>query len=112
MYVSDQGKTLRESSLDHTTAASTAGDIKSQPQRPCVLMDRKSETATAPVCGTAVSVAAEELELAGLQVKGPAAFSALSQVANLRTMTLIKIQRRGVGKLGDRHQSVPAPHPP
>ena len=54
-------------------------------------MEPQPETATALVCGTAVSAAVEELELAGLQVKGPADFSALSQVANLRTMTLTKM---------------------
>ena len=54
-------------------------------------MEHQPETATALVCGAALSVTAEELNLAGLQVEGPAAFSALSQVANLRTMTLTKM---------------------
>eukprot|EP01048_Picozoa_sp_COSAG05_P031858 COSAG05_NODE_11870_length_492_cov_1.030534_1_plen_128_part_01 len=54
-------------------------------------MKPQPETATALVCGTAVSVAAEELELAGLQVEGPAAFSALSQLTNLRTITLSQV---------------------
>ena len=54
-------------------------------------MEPQPETATVLVCGTAIPVTAEELELAGLQVKGPEAFSALSRLVNLRTITLSKM---------------------
>eukprot|EP01048_Picozoa_sp_COSAG05_P015084 COSAG05_NODE_1776_length_4111_cov_87.186174_2_plen_817_part_00 len=54
-------------------------------------MEPQPETATVLVCGTAIPVTAEELELAGVQVKGPEAFSALSQLVNLRTITLSKM---------------------
>eukprot|EP01048_Picozoa_sp_COSAG05_P020298 COSAG05_NODE_3414_length_2080_cov_6.971731_2_plen_85_part_01 len=52
-------------------------------------MEPQPETATVLVCGTAIPVTAEELELAGLQVKGPEAFSALSRLVNLRTITTL-----------------------
>ena len=54
-------------------------------------MQPQPETATVLVCGAALSITAEGLELAGVQVKGPAAFSALSQLVNLRTITLSKM---------------------
>ena len=59
----------------------------------CVLMEPQPETATATVrvCGHDIQTTAEELELAGLQVKDPADFTALSQVVNLRTITLSKM---------------------
>eukprot|EP01048_Picozoa_sp_COSAG05_P003941 COSAG05_NODE_195_length_14550_cov_203.233686_2_plen_664_part_00 len=56
-------------------------------------MEPQPETATATVrvCGHDIQTTAEELELAGLQVKDPADFTALSQVVNLRTITLSKM---------------------
>ena len=64
---------------------------QAKPQRPYILMEPQPETATVLVCGTAFPVTAGELELAGLQVKGPEAFSALSRLVNLRTITLSKM---------------------
>ena len=54
-------------------------------------MEPQPETATATVrvCGHDIQTTAEELELAGLQVKGPEAFSALSRLVNLRTITTL-----------------------
>ena len=54
-------------------------------------MESQPEITTALVCGTAISVAAEELELAGVEVKDRAAFTALSQVVNLHKITLSKM---------------------
>ena len=56
-------------------------------------MEPQPETATATVrvCGQDIQTTAEELKLAGLQVKDPADFTALSQVVNLRTITLSKM---------------------
>eukprot|EP01048_Picozoa_sp_COSAG05_P027353 COSAG05_NODE_7941_length_753_cov_6.923547_1_plen_104_part_10 len=54
-------------------------------------MEHQPETAVAIVCGAALSVTAEELDLAGVEVKDRAAFSGLPQVANLRTITLSKM---------------------
>ena len=54
-------------------------------------MEHQPETATALVCGAALSVTAEELDLAGVEVKDPAAFTALSQVVNLQKITLSKM---------------------
>ena len=54
-------------------------------------MEPQPETDTALVCGAALSVTAEELDLAGVEVKDPAAFTALSQVVNLQKITLSKI---------------------
>ena len=56
-------------------------------------MEPQPETAFVLVCGAATPVTAEELELAGLQVKGPEAFSALSRLVNLRTITLAAATR-------------------
>ena len=57
------------------------------------IMEPQPETATATVrvCGQDIQTTAEELKLAGLQVKDPADFTALSQVVNLRTITLSKM---------------------
>ena len=56
-------------------------------------MEPQPETATATVrvCGQDIQTTAEELKLTGLQVKDPADFTALSQVVNLRTITLSKM---------------------
>ena len=56
-------------------------------------MEPQPETATATVrvCGQDIQTTAEELKLAGLQVKDPADFTALSQVVNLQKITLSKM---------------------
>eukprot|EP01048_Picozoa_sp_COSAG05_P014033 COSAG05_NODE_1553_length_4572_cov_80.241672_2_plen_547_part_00 len=54
-------------------------------------MEPQPETATVRVCGQDIQTTAEELELAGLQVKGPEFFYALSRLVNLRTITLTKM---------------------
>eukprot|EP01048_Picozoa_sp_COSAG05_P000320 COSAG05_NODE_8_length_40675_cov_148.837539_29_plen_1881_part_00 len=54
-------------------------------------MEPQPEITTALVCGAALSVTAEELELAGVEVKDRAAFTALSQVVNLHKITLSKM---------------------
>ena len=51
----------------------------------------ETTTATVRVCGHDIQTTAEELKLTGLQVKDPADFTALSQVVNLRTITLSKM---------------------
>eukprot|EP01048_Picozoa_sp_COSAG05_P031895 COSAG05_NODE_11907_length_490_cov_9.843990_2_plen_81_part_01 len=78
----------RRGRIDQQRESGRQSDIlaASQPQRPYILMEPQPETATVLVCGTAIPVTAEELELAGLQVKGPEAFSALSRLVNLRTI--------------------------
>ena len=66
-------------------------------------MEPQLETATVLVCGTAIPVTAEELELAGLQVKGPEAFSALGwdgSLANIkacRHLTHLNLTACGLG---------------
>ena len=64
-------------------------------------MEPQPETATATatvrVCGQDIQTTAGELVLAGVQVTGPAAFTALSQVVNLRTITLTNMTFSDVG---------------
>ena len=60
-------------------------------------MEHQPETATALVCGAALAVTAEELRLAGVEVKDPAAFTALSQVVHLQKTILSKITFSDVG---------------
>ena len=58
-------------------------------------------TATALVCGTALSVTATELNLTGVRADDRAAFSALPELVNLRTLILsnIRFSDEGWGEL-------------
>ena len=64
-------------------------------------MEPQPETASALVCGTALSTTATELNLTGVRADDRAAFSALPELVNLRTLILsnIRFSDEGWGEL-------------